>query len=599
MVEGISDDGLEARTDLAGSTPLLHRLWPHAIVLALLLVGLLPFLNNGYPAMVDESVYSYQAANLADGSWTSPRPLPDIDVDGWHGPLIDSTIVGDDWIPYARQPFYPLLMAPLFKLGGYSALIGLSIVGTWVAALAAAQIARRVDRRASILTLWVTGIGTPLLFDAYVAVGHSLAAALAGICALALLRSACLGPTGDEPCLPSGLRWAWTAAAAVSAFLLVLVRSEGALVVGGLALTGALLSMHLVDRRPAIHWKRAVAACAVGISGVAAYFANAKWAAHLTSGANGAGGSLNRITDPLAQAWNSLLRPWGIDTRNASTTMALALVCLVLAALLLRLLPRRPLIGCALLCFGAVAAVVRQFETVDQVSGLLATAPVLTFGLLLVGRSDLSRPAVQFLLGASAFTTLGILWLAYGEGGAAEWGGRFYHVLIPLLVPVAVIVLFRVQASAASVGYRRVVAAALVIMTAATSVLSLRLLVDNRHLSRSVVRETMALSAEMDDPFVAVATVNPTGLSRLFWAEVRDGYPILNGGNLASFSDLLTRADAAGRDEVLLITDTSPINVKYVVDKVLERLDAEHTWSIANAQALGGTGYLAVTLKKD
>lgn len=576
-----------------------RRLWPHAVLLAVLLVGLMPFLTNGYLAMVDESVYSYQAANLADGSWTSARPLTDIDVDGWYGPLIDSTVIGDEWIPYARQPLYPVLLAPLYRLGGYTALIGLSVVGTWVAAIAAAAIARRIDRRAAIVALWVTGLGTPLLFDAYVAVGHSLAAALSGICALALLHSAGLESATSESSRTPRQSWRWAAAAMASAVVLVLVRSEGALVVGAMAMTGVLLSIQFVDGRPRVQWKRAAAAAAVGVAGVAAYFANSRWAAHLTSGAVGAGGSVPRITDPVAQAWNSLIRPWGTDTRNASTTMALALVCLVLAALLLRLFPRRPLIGSAVLCFGAAAAIARHAEAVDQVSGLAATAPFLTFGLLLVGKPELSRPADRFLIGTGALTTVGILWFAYGEGGAAEWGGRFYHVLIPLLVPVAVVALFRFQSTIDSVGYRRLIAASLVIMTAASAVLSLRLLADNRNLSRSIVRETMALSSEMAEPFVAIATVNSTGLSRLYWAEVRDGYQLLNGGNITSFAQLLTRADEAGRDEVLLITDTSPTNVKYVVDKVLERVDAQHSWSIDGAQALGDTGYLAVTLTKD
>lgn len=572
-----------------------HRLLINSLLLAVVLFGLLPVLNNGYPAMVDESVYSTQAANLADGSWKSERPLPEIDTDGWHSPLIDATIIGDEWIPYARQPLYPLAVAPLFGLGGYTAMLVFSVVGTWSAAMAGSAIAHGINRRATIPTLWVAGLGTPLLFDAYIAVAHSWAAAMSGICALAVLRSSVSNSLSTAT---RKSRFWWAVVAASSAAVLVLLRSEGALVAGAIATTGSLLALNQFRTDRSIPWSRLATPVIVGLAGIAAYIGNGQWVSRITGGPSLLGGEVPRVTDPLRQAWASLIRPWGLDTRNASAAMALSVGCLVLAAIALRVTPRRPLVGCALLSLGAAASLARHFERIDQVSGLLATAPILTFGILLIGRSELSSSAIRFLLGTSGLTAVGVLWFAYGEGGAAEWGGRFYHVLIPLLTPVAVVAALRLLGRL-PVGYSRVVVAGILVITISVATLSLRHIADNRRLSRNIVREAVALSSKLgDDPLVAVATVNPTGLSRLFWAEVRDGYPILNGGNLATFTELLPRASRSDHEEFLLITDTNPTNVQYVVNKVLKRLQVNEAWSVEDARPLGDTGYAAITLRK-
>lgn len=598
-------DGQEVVSDLtsAGSMSpttrgrLLLRPWVHALLLGGVLLAMVPLFANGYPAMVDEAVYSYQAANLADGSWSSPRPLPDIDSTGLNNPLIDAHISGSEWTPYARQPMYPLMLAPLYKVGGYASLLLLSLLGAWGAAIVAARLARRMDPRTEIAVLWLTGLGTPLLFDAYVVVAHSVAAALSGTTALCLI-AATDRHQNDADNLHIGHRWLAAAGAATSGCILVLVRSEGALVVGGLAVVGLLTSFHIRDHRLGFQWRRAGPPALLGAAGAAAYVINGLWVGAITGGPGTTGASVPRPTDPLAQFWNSLLRPWGTSNQVASTSMGLATICLLVGAIALRVLPRRPLLGTSLLSAAAMAAVTRHFEPVDQISGLLVTLPIVVVGLILISPSLWRRHDVQLLLGGSTAAAAGTLWLAYGLGGATEWGGRFYHVLIPLLTPVAVVAL-RSRLTFLSSGYRRVALSSLVVMTLSISLLCLRFLHDERDLSRTVVEETQSIAASLPNGTVtAVGTINSSGLPRLFWAQVRDGYPLLNGGNLAGVTRLLPRIERAGTSEMLLITDTGPDVAQYVINKVLDRMHEERSWTVSDAQVLGDTGYVAMVVRK-
>ena len=111
---------------------------------------------------------------------------------------------------------------------------------------------------------------------------------------------------------------------------------------------------------------------------------------------------------------------------------------------------------------------------------------------------------------------------------------------------------------------------------------------------------TLKISEGMPDgTLVAVATVNASGITRFFWDKAPQGFPIVNGGNLATFAGMLPDIYADGRREVLIITDTAPINVDYVLDKVQARNDTEPRWAVSDAQPLGASGLAALTVRPD
>lgn len=573
---------------------LTRRLWVHAVLLAVVLAGLVVVVDNGSIAFVDEGVYSYQAANLADGSWASPRPLPEIDGHGANSVFGDATIRGDDWIPYARQPLYPLLLAPLSRLGGYGALLALSVFGTWVAALSAAGIAERIDRRAAIPTLWLTGIGTPLLFDANLVLAHSLAAGFTGVCAYALLRSW----QSRSPGSPTA-RWrsfvGLTALAVVSAVVVVLVRSEGAIVVGSIAAIGVLVGLGIGRRvlRPD-RW-RIGSSVAVGVSGVLAFVANDRWAAHILAGGGPTSAGIDRAHDPLQQAWVSLIRPWSDELAHPSPALALVVVLVVVAAVLHRMWPVRPFLTTGVLCAASVAAVGAQFGQPSIVTGLVATIPVVVLGLLLIGRVELKQAPVQLLVGAAAAAVLGILWFAYGSGGASEWGGRFFHVVISLVVPVAVLGLMRFLDALPQL-HRMACGAALVVMVVSIAVLSLRTVAVLRERNRAIVRGAVEAAAP-DRSVILTAPELSTGLPRLFWAEVRDGRPVINGGDLFTYTKVLRRAVDHGVRSFEVVTKMDRADVHQDVDVAFHGAPGPGRWQVTGARMLGDSGYWAYTVE--
>ncbi len=578
-------------TDLADQRP-NRRFWISAGMLLALLCTLSFVMNNGAVALVDEGLYSAQAAALAEtGGWTTERPLVAVDPDGEHEPFLGSAVIGSNVVAYANHPLYPTLLAPLYRLGGYQALLLVSAVGTWMAALAAGLIAGHLDPRSRTATLWFTGVGTPLLFSSLVVMAHSIAAAAAGLLALATISA-------WKAAQEAGRRRfiAWSAIALTSSAALVMVRSEGALVIGGIAITGSALGIHFRARD--FDLARIGLAIATGAVGMGAYFLDGRWATSITNGAVGASGSSGRITDPLAQAWTSLLRPWANDNRFASPSMALVAVLIVLAPLSYRLLPKRPSIPIALLVAAAVASLARQVESPDLVSGLLPAAPVVTIGLLLLQWQRAKETPFALLLGTSAIASIGVLWLSYGEGGGTEWGGRFFHVLLPLLTPVAVATLLD-RSAHLNVALRVAGASALAILTASVSVVAVRSVADQRRMNLDVIDgiESVSRSVPTGTP-VVLATINASGATRLMWSQVADGFPLLNGPNVTGLVTMLPELADEGYDQVLVISDATPQDFTRVRDVIEKRTGLQLGWTARDPRLVGDTGYVAFDLER-
>lgn len=582
----------------APPTKALHwfkRIWVHALLLGMALGLIMPLVDNGTPAAVDEGVYATQAANLAEGSWAAPRPLPHLDNDGSHGALIDSEIVGDEWVPYSRQPLYPILLAPWYKIAGYRGMLVLSVIGTWVASLASAGLARLLDRRLAIAALWVTGVATPLLFDSYVVLGHSVAAAAAGLVAYSLLRAWGFGADGSI----SAPDFRWMLGCVPSAIVLVLVRSEGAVFVGSAAVAGTLLSLSGLPNSIRIDWRRMATAVLVGTIGSIAYFGNGLWSSAIVGHHIGTSGSVARETDPLAQTWVSILRPWGIDNRYASAAMVLMVVGVIAAPLLLRMMPGRPILAVGFVCLAAIGSLAHHLERQELVSGLIATIPIVVMGLLLLRRVDLARTPIAFLLGTSALSTAIIIWTSYGVGGTAEWGGRFYHVLLPSLVAVSLPGLHW-GLTTLPTRLRWIAVASTLVTAVSISTAALRTLSEYKVFNRSEVDAVVEYHEDLGrgDPII-FATVQQSGLTRLFWRELIDGAPIVNGGSIGGLNSMLPTLNESGVDRISVITDVDRLTFEYVLGKARELSPADtNEWTISGFQTLGATGLAAVQMHR-
>jgi len=545
----------------------LHKwagsLTAHAVVLGIVLFALIPFVDTGAFGFPDEALYAAQADALNHGSWSVDRPAADIDPDGMFSALGPQTIVGDKMIPYSRRPLYPTLLAPFWSIGGTAGAMVLSAVGALAAALFGALIAGYFDKRLAIPTLWLLGIGSPLLFDAHWIVAHALAAgAAAAMAYFAIIAS----DPGRQPAAP--FRWRKTAptasAACLAAALLVFLRSEGVLIAGIFGGVIAVSGIRPRRWRPHFEWGRVLLGFTIGAVASAAYLLNNMWARSVTPGSGGDPSSSNREPDAVWAAWTGLIRPWFPDARYATTSMALVVACCILAPVAARFLPRQHLLSLSLLCIAAVSAGFRVFEDHNLISGLLACAPWLLLGGISLRKHDVDRAPQAWLVTTTGLATLAILLTSYGVGGAAEWGGRFFHPLLPLIGPVCVVGLSRLLSGYE--GRQRIVAGVavgvLALSMAGTAVLANR---DLRTSARQLQDAVFAVGGKGGTPkTVVLVELQSSGGSRQLWRAKDHNIDVLHSPLIGL--PILLHDVPANRQTITLITNIEP----KLMDKFLE-----------------------------
>ena len=370
----------------------------------------------------DEGAAISQARLLRDeGTWHYRYPLQWLDGSSEARPFIRADVGSKGISPYAKHPTYPAL---LWLVGASTAGgLVLSIAGTVVAAVTAGLIARRLsgEHQVAVAALWLTGIGTPLLFDAGLLLAHTLAAAAFGGAALMALHSVAAGPR----------RWTWLTGALVAALGVSLLRTEGLLAVLGLAAGVALVTR--------TRWSIVVAA---GLAFVAAGGVLVdRWLQPLIVGVPGVVPG-NAVATGLQGRWDGFYVTW-LSTSSggrdpAGTTLWVALAALAVAVVL----RRTGRIGAAgFASIGALVGVAYVLQFVVQpdrlIPGLLVTVPVLWGMAWFVDASDATRDrwiAFVSVVGGAGM----ILATQYSIGGGVEWGGRYFAVLLPVLVAVVV-----------------------------------------------------------------------------------------------------------------------------------------------------------------
>ncbi len=437
----------------AGGT---RRVALHAAALLVALLAIVALVDNGASAITDEGAVVAQVDALSQGGWAIDLPLPSVDPDGEFVTMENSDVVGATFHPYAKHPAYPVLLVPFWSLGGHLGLLVASALGTWAAAVVAMFLCRRMlagtpttapagatttptcTRRVEdlgLVTLWVLGLGSPLLFGATTVMAHSLAAALTGGVVLTLVAA-----LGDG--VPLRRRVPLVLAGLVLAVPLVLLRSEGLFAVAGIAAALGLCSIRSL-RPPHIDPARALTSVALAGLGIASYLFDGRLAASI-QGDEGISNfvigaqEVGFVDGRLLALWASVLRPGNPRLGPAAIVLFIATVCLIAGAVLWRRSPRHRSLAVQLVVAGAALTVVRQFLPVGQVTGLVAAFPLLVMGLVQLRRADLASFTARVCLITSAVAASLVLATSYSIGGAAEWGGRFYHLLLPLVVPLAV-----------------------------------------------------------------------------------------------------------------------------------------------------------------
>lgn len=441
--------------------------WAHLLGLALVLLAMVPVVGTNASFSSDEGAAIIQARSLASGDgWIVPHPMPEVDPEGRMYPLVSAERGSNGFVPLAKHPVSSLLLAGAGWLAGVPGMVLLSVAGTVAAAGLAAALAARLDPVLSRATVWVVGLASPLFFDSFLVMGHTLAAALATGATLCAVRAI----VDRRP----------ATALAVFPFVggAVFLRTEAVLFALSLATVAVVVALRA---RARLHGCMVAGAALVAVA--VTRYVEAAWFARIIGDAPAA----MRVPAPIgAEGFlqgrlESFVITWLLPDYDASpvrVVLLLAMVAGVVAAALEARrepsTPRRVLAPAAFAVWAAVAAVVVGPAAV--VPGLLVAFPVLTAGLLVLRRPLFRDVGAVLAMATSAVFALGVAATQYSTGGTGEWGGRYFALAIPVVVPVILLGLHRHARGMERVA-RRGAAGALVLCSVAltvTALLSLR-----------------------------------------------------------------------------------------------------------------------------
>lgn len=436
--------------------------WAHLAALGAILLLLVPVVGASQTFIADEGAAMIQAQSLAEGhGWIVENPLPAIDPGGAYYPIVNAEHGQKGFAPLAKHPGYALLAAAALRLGGVAGIVVLSLTGTVASAALAAALARRLDPALARPTVWAVGLGSPLLFDGFLAMGHTLGAALVTAAVLAAVVSI----QDRRP----------TVAVLVAPFAAgaVLLRNEALLFALALALVAAITAVRSTGRRaPTL-----VAMAGFGGAAVA-HFVERAWVAHIT----GAPVATTAVGLPAATRGfvggriDGFVMTWLRPTYNGSPLLVIALLTMVtgvaVCAARSRSHPhdRLGILGAGSLAAGAAIASLATAPS-NIVPGLLVAFPLVPAGVLVMRRRMFQDDGAAVAGATAVLFALAVIATQYAVGGSAEWGGRYFALLLPVAVPLLLCAL-AVHGRSLETSVRRGAAAALVVCTVALSTMA-------------------------------------------------------------------------------------------------------------------------------
>jgi hypothetical protein len=439
---------------------------------------------------------------------------------------------------YGKHPALIYLYLPVHRALGLTGLVGLSVLGTWSAALVAAALARRLRADAAAPALWLVGVGSPLFFDAFVIHAHTIAAALAGTAILAALR------TIDRP---TAIAWCVTP---IALLVTSLLRSEGIIFAASL---GIAIGGVAIRRRRADLVLLGFASTAAG----GAALAIDRWASSAV--AAGAPRPLDLVEFPsvtfLEGRRSSLELTVLLPGYRGTVSEVVALFGAMLLIVGVALVRRRPGDDGAqvVLVFGGLLLAGRAALGWGPIPGLLVAFAV-GVACLTSLRAPLARALdVRLALAAAALFGVGVALTQYPPGGHTEWGGRYFALAVPALGGVAAAALTQLVRELPARTGRVVTATVLAAMLglATQSIVTLRASHEhNRERTDRVLAIAHGLSDASDDPpIVLTEDEQLPRLARGRYGEVR--WLLLHDGTLGEY---LERLAALGVPELLLVS---------------------------------------------
>ena len=520
--------------DAIARTPL----WMHAVALAVLLLVMLPAVGTSASFSSDEGAYIFEAQQLSeDGSWGIPHPLAQADPEGEAFPLALAQDTDDGWVAVGKHPVYSVVLAVGDRVGGVDAMVLLSLLGTMGCATAAALLGRRLQPGLAVPAFWLVGVGSPLFFDGYLVMAHTLAAAACGFAFLVALRSR------EQSSI--SLVLALGALAAIA----VVLRREAIVFVGALAL------VFLVEGVRRRHGAAILVACVAAGSALLAVAGERIWYRAIVPATSttpdvpvASSGSVGGRIDGFLITW---FQPGyaPFETRHV-----LLLVMALLGAGLIAAARLRAADTGLLAVLGGGVAVVAVVLVVGAsfgpVSGLLVACPAILYGLVAL-RSPTGETALALCV--AGIFAIGVAATQYDRGGALEWGGRYFALAVPVAIPALLVGLRRLLVSLDRPG-RIAIVGALAASSLATSWLAIGALREAHRRHDATVSDAASLAAETapGDGGAPVVVAGDYDLGRLAWRVAGEDSRWLYAEDL---EELVPGLRAAGIDRFVYIAN--------------------------------------------
>ena len=513
----------------------------HVAALAVVLVALVPVLGTAASFSADEGAAIIQAHQLSTGrGWVVEHPVPEADPTEDNYPLELSARGARGTAPFVKHPLYALLLAGADRVGGITAMVLLSVAGTLAAAALAAALADRMRRGLARAALWVVGLASPLLFDGYVVIAHTLGAAGAAGAALFALRAV----EGRRP-------FASVAGVGACVAFAVLLRNEAVFFALGLGVAAGAVAL---ARR---HLPAAGVAVASVAAAAGAHLGEQEWIQRILGGSTvglpgGPGVTTGLVAGRVRSFTLTWLRPGYGGPALVETALLLMVCALVVGVVAVRRHPgdRRPIVALATVAAGAGLLALVAGPT-NLVPGLLVAFPVAAAGLAAIRRRALASLAARVALGTFAVFALAVIATQYVTGGSGEWGGRYFALGLPVLAPVLVLALATVGRPLDRVA-RRAALGALVTCSVAMSVMGLSSLRDTHRFTARLQATATDAGRETGSARPVMVATHPA-IPRHAWATFDDQRWLLaRPGGLASLVD---RLQAAGVERFVLVTD--------------------------------------------
>lgn len=493
--------------------------WIAAVLLTTAMFSLMPVMYNGYIAIPDEGVYSAQARALVDGGWVADRPEPDLVQNRVMDPLAPSAITEDGRIPYGRHPLFSIVLSASYTTAGKVGLVLVSVLCGSIASILIGLICRSLDPRFGIPSMALAGLSSPLLFNSYVVSAHSMGVAFASVVVLSTVK------------LVSSSKLAWLVPMATTAMLLPMVRTESIVLIASLAMATGLMALPVAHHMTRSRTMNFYVAVTITVFGAIGWLLDRQWAGSILGSTAGFLNNPNEAllgeqTDLLNGAWVALLQPWQF-TADATPWIALDLLLILTAVLIWRVIPGFNGVAVILLALAAIGSVVAGLINTQLITGLIAAWPLAIFALVWPSRDDVRDSRILTFITTIFLALIGLVLSIYGDGGATQWGGRLFQILLPLVIPLAVL---GMSNALGRTNHRqmRVATAALVVIALAYGGMGLQKIPARQDANKFLVTEVASMiqqirgrlrvsSPDPDQLLVIISPTTPSGTTRAFW----------------------------------------------------------------------------------